>query len=89
MSEQALPDPGFAPMPLPFAAVWLGDHLTRDYARFWSRLAMVNDPMQAAQAEGDLGVNLFRDWAVAMGELWLLPMKVWAASAAPVGKPEA
>lgn len=44
-------------------------------------MARVSDPVEAAHFEADLGVNLFRDWTVALGEMWLLPLKVWAASA--------
>ena len=70
-------------MPWPFSVVWLGDHLSRDYARFWSSMAGVNDPVEAIHAEADLGANLLRDWSIAMGQMWLLPLKVWEASAAP------
>lgn len=70
-------------MPWPFSAVWLGDHLSRDVARFWSRMAGVSDPMEAAQAEADLGASLWRDWATAVEQMWMLPMTVWAAAANP------
>ncbi|WP_312163313.1 hypothetical protein [Phenylobacterium sp.] len=87
MSEEMttpIASPAASVLPWPFSVVWLGDHLSRDYARFWSRLAGASDPVEAAQAEANLGFNLFHDWSTAMGEMWLLPLKVWAASAAPV-----
>ena len=91
MSEDPTPSPAPAAtwvMPWPLSAVWLGDHLSRDYARFWSSLAGVSDPVEAIQAEADLGASLFRDWSVALGQMWLLPLKVWTASIAtsPAGE---
>ena len=86
MSEDApasISSPAPSVMPWPLSAVWLGDHLSRDYARFWSRMADVSDPVQAVRVGADLGVNLYSDWAMAMGQMWLLPLKVWTASAVP------
>lgn len=79
-----------SPMPWPFAAVWLGDHLMRDYARFWGRMATAGDPVEAAQAEATLGADIVRDWAAVVSQMWLLPMRIWATSgrAGGPGTPE-
>ncbi|WP_337186279.1 hypothetical protein [Phenylobacterium sp.] len=83
MTDASTPSPSTTPtsaMPWPFAAVWLGDHLMRDYARFWSRMATAGDPVEAAQAEATLGADVLRDWAAVVGQMWLLPMRIWATS---------
>ena len=71
--------PAASIMPWPLSGVWLGDHLARDYARFWSSMAGVTDPVEALQAETGLGANLLRDWTIAMVQMWELPLKVWMA----------
>jgi hypothetical protein len=62
--------------------VWLGDHLTQDWMRMWSGAARVSDPLGAAQAEGQAAGSLTRDWIVAMGALWTLPISAWLAAQA-------
>lgn len=74
------PSPAVPIVPWPYSMTWLGDHLGRDYARFWSRLAGVSDPMEALQAEADLGANVWRDWTDALEQMSMLPMKIWAAA---------
>jgi hypothetical protein len=63
--------------------VWLGDHWSRDWAKFWTGASQVDDPVGAAQAEGGAMLSLTRDWLVAMGALWTLPISAWIAAQPP------
>ena len=72
--------PVATPAPWPMTLVWLGDHWTQDWMRLWSGAARVGDPVGAAQIEGAAAYDLARDWMVAMGALWTLPISAWLAA---------
>jgi hypothetical protein len=77
-----------APASWPMTFVWLGDHWTQDWMRLWSGAARIGDPVGAAQTEGLAASSLARDWIVAMGALWTLPISAWLAAQKPTsGQP--
>lgn len=72
------PIPGATPWPL--TLVWLGDHWSQDWTRFWTGAQKFDDPAGAALTEGEAAARAAREWWVAMGALWTYPMSVWLAS---------
>lgn len=62
----------------PFAPVWSTDHCARDWASFWSSVAIAGDPMEIVQAQGGLARDLVRDSLAIWAELALGPMRVWS-----------
>lgn len=72
-----------SPAPWPMTFVWLGDHWARDWLQFWAGAARIDNPAQSAEAEGAAIFNLARDWTVAMGALWTLPVSAWLAARSP------
>lgn len=66
----------------PFPVIWFADHWQRDCARYWSRMALATDPVEAAQTECALGADLLFDSLKAWSDLWMIPLKVWSAAAA-------
>lgn len=75
--------PVAAPASWPMTFVWLGDHWAQDWMRFWSGAARIGDPVGAVQTEGQAAGSLARDWIVAMGALWTLPISAWLAARTP------
>lgn len=75
------------PLAWPFPVLWLADHWSRDCAQYWSRMARVTDPVEAAQAEGVLGVNLIQDSLTAWADFWMIPLRVWGAAYAKTHAP--
>lgn len=71
------------PVTWPFPLLWLADHWSRDYARYWGQMARVTDPVEAVQAEGALGTTLFNDALTACADFWMIPLRVWSAALAP------
>lgn len=52
----------------------------RDYAAFWSRMATVDDPMEAWRVETDSCAAFMRDAWAAYAEFWMLPLRIWSAA---------
>lgn len=75
--------PVAAPASWPMTFVWLGDHWTQDWLRLWGGAARIGDPIGAAETERSAALSLARDWMVAMGALWTLPVSAWLASCSP------
>lgn len=64
-----------------FPWLWWADHWSKDYAKFWGRVATVNDPVDAANAEGQLGADLSRDALTAWVDLCSLPLRLLSIAA--------
>jgi hypothetical protein len=64
-------------------------HAMRDFSRYAQAMTTCTDPMQAARAEGDFGVSLWRDAMQAYYDLAVLPMKlaIQAAAQHPAAQP--
>jgi hypothetical protein len=78
---EAVPvDPPFADA-WSFPWLWWADHWSRDYANFWRRVATANDPVDAANAEGQLSADLVRDGLTAWVDLWSLPLRMLSTAA--------
>ena len=52
----------------------------RDYATFWSRIAVADDPMEAWQAETESCMALMRDAWTAYAEFWMLSFRIWSVA---------
>lgn len=74
--------PPTAALAWPFPLIWFADHWSRDCANYWRRMSLVTDPVEAAQAEGALGADLFHDSLTAWSDFWMIPMRVWSAAVA-------
>jgi hypothetical protein len=59
----------------------LYDEAMRDFTRYTRDMADSTDAMQAARAEGDYGVRLWRDAMQAYYDLAILPMTLAAKAA--------
>lgn len=77
-SPSETPAVGVAAWPMTF--VWLGDHWTKDWMRFWTGGTHLDRPAEALREEGEAVSSLGRDWLTAMGALWSFPMTAWLAS---------
>ena len=73
----------------PFAPVWWTDHCARDWASFWSSVAIASDPMEVAQAQGGLARDLLHESLAVWAEFPLVAMRVWSqvADDQSVGRP--
>ena len=67
-------------LPLPFALVSFVDHWRRAHARFWSQMARVDNPIQAAHAEEGLGLEMVHDVAQAWIDFYGTPMRLLSAA---------
>ncbi len=63
----------------PFNCLSLYTQMARDVGRYAQAMTTCTDTMEAARAEGELGVNLFSDWMKGYYDLALAP---WTAMAA-------
>jgi hypothetical protein len=81
-------DPPFADA-WSFPWLWWADHWSRDYAKFWGRVATANDPVDAANAEGQLNADLVRDGLTAWVDLCSLPLRVLSTAAGTAQGPNA
>lgn len=70
----------------PMECLLLYNETARDFARYAQAMARSTDAMEAARAEGDFGVRLWRDAMQAYYDLAVLPMTL-AAQAAERGAP--
>lgn len=71
----------------PLPIVWWGDHWTRDWAGFWSRIATFSDPAEIPQAEAGLGWSLFQDTLEAWATCAQIPLRVMSAFVDPTAPP--
>ncbi len=68
----------------PFSCMTFYSHAVRDFERYGQAMTHANDAMQAVNAEGSLGLNLWRDMMQAYYDLALLPLTLAAKAAASV-----